>query len=88
MISKASSDISSMLFTDCLYVEMDALRNLAVMARELNIDDKKLEYYEPLAVCQAYTNYLTRLAIHGSDDEILSALLIDLPVWGANCSIN
>jgi thiaminase len=56
MISKASTDTASMLFTDCLHVEMDALKNLAVMAKELNIDDKKLEYYEPLAGCQAYTN--------------------------------
>ena len=85
MISKASTDTASMLFTDCLHVEMDALKNLAVMAKELNIDDKKLEYYEPLAGCQAYTNYLTRLAIYGSDAENLSALLVDLPVWGANC---
>jgi thiaminase len=85
MISKASSDRASMLFTDCLHVEMDALVNLIIMAKELNIDDKKLENYEPLAGCQAYTNYLTRLAIYGSDVEILTALLIDLPVWGANC---
>ena len=29
---------------------------------------------------------MTRLAVYGSDAEILTALLIDLPVWGANCS--
>jgi thiaminase len=44
-----------------------------------------MEYYQPLAGCQAYTNYLTRLAVYGSDAQILTALLIDLPVWGANC---
>jgi thiaminase len=38
-----------------------------------------------MAGCQAYTNYLTRLAVYGSDAEMLTALLIDLPVWGANC---
>jgi thiaminase len=85
MISKASSDTASMLFTDCLHVEMGALGNLAIMAKESGIDNRKMECYEPLAGCQAYTNYLTRLAIYGSDAEILTALLIDLPVWGANC---
>jgi thiaminase len=86
MISKASSETASKLFTDCLHVELDALRNLAIMANELSIDNGKKESYEPLAGCQAYTNYLTKLAIYGSDAEILTALLIDLPVWGANCS--
>ena len=37
-----------------------------------------------LAGCQAYTNFLTNLAVYGSDAEILTALLIDLPVWGTN----
>ena len=86
MISKASSDTAGMLFTDCLHVEMDALKNLVIMAKELDIDNRIMECYEPLAGCQAYTNYLTRLAIYGSDAEILTALLIDLPIWGANCS--
>ena len=45
-----------------------------------------MESYEPLAGCHAYTNYLTRLAVYGSDAEILAAILVDLPVWGANCS--
>lgn len=86
MISKASNDIASVLFTDCLKAEIDALKNLAAMAKELNIDDREIDYYQPLAGCQAYTNYLTRLAMYGSDAEILSALLIDHPVWGANCN--
>ena len=85
MISKASSEIATMLFIDCLHVEMDALRNLAIMAKESSIDNRKIECYEPLAGCQAYTNYLTRLASYGSDAEILTALLIDFPIWGENC---
>ena len=85
-ISKTSSDIASKLFTDCLDVELNALENLTIIAEELIIDKRKVEAYEQLAGCQAYTNYLTRLAVYGSDAEILTALLIDLPVWGANCS--
>ena len=33
----------------------------------------------------SYTNYLTKLAVYGSDAEIFASLLVDLPVWGANC---
>ena len=84
-ISKTSSDITSKLFTDCVDVELNALENLTIMAEELIIDKRKIEAYEQLAGCQAYTNYLTRLAVYGSHAEILTALLIDLPVWGANC---
>jgi thiaminase len=85
-ISKASSDVTSKLFTNCLYAELNALGNLTIMAEELILDKRKIEAYQQLAGCQAYTNYLTRLAVYGSDAEILTALLIDLPVWGANCS--
>src|ERR687888_588913 len=48
--------------------------------------DNILQLYEPLAGCHAYTNYLTKLAVYGSDAEILAAILVDFPVWGANCS--
>jgi thiaminase len=94
MISKTSDDVAAELFTDCLSAEVKALENLVNMAKELGIggdnDDNSigniLQLYEPLAGCHAYTNYLTKLAVYGSDSEILAAILIDFPVWGANCS--
>jgi thiaminase len=86
MISKASNNIAIELFVDCLVVEVNALKNLLLMAEELGISRKKIESYEPSAGCHAYTNYLTRLAVYGSDAEILTAMLVDLPVWGANCN--
>ena len=85
MVSKASNNTAIELFLDCLFVEVNALKNLLLMAEELGIRSK-IESYEPLAGCQAYSNYLTRLAVYGSDVEILTAMLVDLPVWGANCS--
>jgi thiaminase len=86
MISKASNNTAIELFLDCLLAEVNALKNLLLMAEELGISRNQLDSYEPLAGCQAYTNYLTRLAVYASDAEILTAMLIDLPVWGANCS--
>jgi thiaminase len=85
MISKASSDTAAKLFLDCLSAEGEALDNLDIMAKELDVSVNGIESYEPLAGCNAYTNYLTRLAVYGLDAEILTALLIDFPVWGANC---
>ena len=70
MISKASNDIATKLFLDCLSVEVEALDTLVIMARELGVSINKLESYEPMAGCNAYTNYLTRLAVYGSDAEI------------------
>ncbi len=85
MISKTSNDIASKLFIDCLNAELNALENLMVFAEALDINKIKIESYEPLSGCQAYTNYLTKLAVYGSDVEILASLLIDLPIWGNNC---
>ena len=55
------------------------------LRKAMDIDKRKMDLYEPLSGCQAYTNYLTKLAVYGSDAEVLAALLIDLPVWGYNC---
>jgi thiaminase len=85
MISKTADDTASKLFTSCLHTELNALENLTLMAYEVGIDKRKIHDYEPLAGCQSYTNYLTKLGVYCSDAEILAALLIDFPVWGANC---
>src|ERR687887_761377 len=85
MISRASDDAATKLFTTCLHTELNALENLTLMAEELAIDKEQIYDHEPLAGCQSYTNYLTKLAVYGSDAEILAALLVDFPVWGSNC---
>src|ERR671937_625163 len=85
MISKTSDDRAAKLFTTCLHAELNAIENLTLMAEELAVDETKIHDYEPLAGCHAYTNYLTKLAVYGSDAEILAALMVDFPVWGSNC---
>jgi len=81
-MSKASDDVAIELFTGCLSAEVKALDNLVHMAEESgmnnisNNDNNKIELYEPLAGCHAYTNYLTKLAVYGSDAEILTANLL------------
>ena len=85
MISRASDDIAAKLFTTCLNTELNVIENLTLMEEELGIDKTKIHDYEPLAGCQSYTNYLTKLAVYSSDAEILAALLVDFAVWGGNC---
>lgn len=86
MISKTSDETATKLFATCMNTEFNALENLTLMAEEVGIDKPKIHNYEPLAGCQSYTNYLTKLAVYGLDAEILAALLVDFPVWGSNCS--
>lgn len=43
MTSKASNSIAIELFVDCLFVEVNALKNLLLMAEELGIGRKKIE---------------------------------------------
>ena len=83
--SRTSNSLSATLFQECLSFESIALDNLSLLANELSLDTSQLKSYEPLAGCQANTNYLTRVASYGSEEEILIAMLTDLPIWGKNC---
>jgi thiaminase len=45
MISKASDNTAIELFLDCLFAEVNALKNLLLMAEELDISRNKIESY-------------------------------------------
>jgi thiaminase len=83
--SRASNSLSKSLFQYCQSIESMALSNLSLLATELGLTITHLKSNEPIAGCQAYTNYLTKLCSFGSEAEILVAMLVDLPVWGKNC---
>jgi thiaminase len=85
MASRASDNTSAGLFEEYVKVEDKALANLDLLINELNISKKELDFYEPIAGCQAYTNYLSKLALQGSESSIVVAMLVDLPIWGKNC---
>ena len=85
MASKASDNTSASFFKDCVKAEDRALKNLDILINELDIGKKELDFYEPLAGCQAYTNYLSKLALQCSESSIVAAMLVDLPIWGKNC---
>lgn len=56
-----------------------------MLGNESNMDTTLLNSCRPLAGCRAYTNYLSRLCLYGTEAEILVAMLTDLPIWGENC---
>lgn len=82
---RTSKSLYAGLFKDCLSFESSALTNLSLLENELDLDNIQLKSYKPLAGCQAYTNNLSRICLHGTNAELLVAILTDLPVWGENC---
>ena len=83
--SRTPNSLSGSLFQECIAFESMALDNLFLLANELNLDTAQLKSYEPLAGCQAYTNYMTKLCLCGSEAEILVAVITDFPIWGKSC---
>lgn len=73
------------LFLDALTVEREAFEKLKHLAEIVGMSASDLMSYEPLAGANAFTNFVSRLALSASDGEMLSATLVDLPVWGSNC---
>lgn len=65
--------------------EGEALVRLLALAASLGIDEAGLADYEPKAGCQAYTAYVSWLALNGSRADLALALLANLAAWGENC---
>ncbi|MEZ0290844.1 MAG: TenA family transcriptional regulator [Sulfolobales archaeon] len=62
--------------------DYNALESLYRLAEELKIEFS-WDRVNPAAV--AYTHFLSWLALNGSTGDLAVALIINLPVWGANC---
>jgi TENA/THI-4/PQQC family len=65
--------------------EGEALARLLALAESLGIDERGLVAYEPKSGCQAYTAFVSWLALNGSRAELALALLANLAAWGENC---
>ncbi len=60
----------------------DHIRNLAEV---LGSGTSTLEEYEPDPRCQAYPSYFARLALHGSEAEVLVAFASNFSAWWSAC---
>jgi len=65
--------------------EGEALARLIALAASPDIDEGGLLGYEPQPGCQAYTAFVSWLALNGSRAELALAFLANLAAWGENC---
>src|SRR5438128_1323746 len=65
--------------------EGEALERLFALAASLGLDEGGLCGYEPEPGCQAYTAFVSWLALNGSRAELALAFLANLAAWGENC---
>ena len=65
--------------------EGEALARLLVLADSLGSDERNLIAYEPKPGCQAYTAFVSWLALNGSRADLALAFLANLAAWGENC---
>jgi pyrroloquinoline quinone (PQQ) biosynthesis protein C len=85
MVARAGSECSQAFFLELLEGErvalkaLDLFRAAVVAAPEPPLSD------EPLPGAFAYCAFVAWLSLYASEAEFAGALLINLPVWGANC---
>jgi hypothetical protein len=65
--------------------EGEALARLRALAASLGMDEAGLADYEPQPRCQAYSAFVSCLALNGSRADLALAFLANLAAWGQNC---
>lgn len=85
MLSRASGE-EELLFEQLLKGDVEAFRLLLKMAEALGLKEAELKGYDPIPAAASYTHYLAALALYGTAGEQAIALVVNLPVWGSNCS--
>lgn len=76
---------SGPFFKDLVENEEFAKRNIVMLAEALGSSLSDVEEHEPDPYCQAYPSYFARLALHGSEAEVLVALSSNFSVWWSAC---
>lgn len=85
MVARVSSEGSRAFFLELLEGERAALRALESFTRAVSGPAAIDGADEPLAGAFAYCAFVAWLGLYASEAEFAGALLINLPVWGANC---
>ena len=66
--------------------EGEAVSRLLSLAAQLGLDEGGLRAYEPEPGGQAYTAFVSWLALNGSRADVALAFLANLAAWGASCA--
>lgn len=85
MVARSRSKSSRGFFLELLEGERAALHALGVFAAAVALAPATPGADEPLPGAFAYSAYVAWLSLYASEAEFAGALLINLPVWGANC---
>lgn len=85
MVARASSERSRGFFIELLEGERAALKALELFKAAVSPPAGTTIQDEPLPGAFAYCAFVAWLSLYASEAEFAGALLINLPVWGANC---
>ena len=85
MVARATSERSRAFFLELLDGEGAAQQALGAFRAAVDRGTGTPVADEPLPGAFAYCAYVAWLALYTSEAEFAGALLINLPVWGANC---
>jgi thiaminase len=85
LASRFPAHVSGDFFLSLAAGEGEALSLLRSYASWLGLDEGALDAYEPRAGCQAYTAYVSWLALNGSRADVALAFAANLAAWGDNC---
>ncbi len=86
MASRATNLEELEFFSMLFQGDLQALRNLLKLARTLGLTTSELEAAQPIPEAVAYTHFLSWLSLHANPGEQAFAMVVNLPVWGENCS--
>ena len=85
MVARASSERSRGFFIELLEGERAALKALDLFKAAVSSTAGTPISDEPLPGAFAYCAFVAWLSLYVTEAEFAGALLINLPVWGANC---
>lgn len=85
LASRFPAPVAGDFFLSMAEGEGRALSLLRSYASWLGLDEVALDAYEPRAGCQAYTAYVSSLALNGSRADVALAFAANLAAWGENC---
>jgi hypothetical protein len=85
MVARASSEGSRAFFLELLEGERAALKALELFSAGVAAAPGTPVSDEPLPGAFAYCAFVAWMSLYASEAEFAGALLINLPVWGANC---
>ena len=85
MVARASSEGCRAFFLELLEGERAALKALESFTAAVGGPTATAVVDEPLPGAFAYGAFVAWLSLYASEAEFAGALLINLPVWGANC---